>query len=384
MRRIPRAGRIALAVLGVLVLLAVAVRLAADPLMAWQLRKGFSKMHGMAATFEGVHVRLLDLTSEVRDLRITKEVPGGHSLPYLTIPYVEVGLYWRELVRGHVVADIRAEAPRINLVAAHAKARQQTPKEAPEVARGVQEATPLRIDRLQVKDGELRFTDLTEPEHPRLRVTRIEGTLENWAFSKALAEGQPTVIAIRGLVQGEGKLTFFATADPLAKTTTFAGQGELVGLPAGSLAGFAATKSDVVPRKGTLDVYVRFVAKDGEITGGVRPVAKGMDLEADEPGLGPRIKEALGDATLKLLSDDVPGREAVATTVPIRGKLSEPDVQAVPAIIGVLRNAFVEGLVAGVGGLPQPTAKKREGVLEQARKGLSRKREPAAQPEGGK
>jgi hypothetical protein len=140
----------------------------------------------------------------------------------------------------------------------------------------------------------------------------------------------------------------------------------------------------VTPEKGVMDMSVRFRAEDGRITGGIRPVLQGVDTKASKPGLLPKIESALADVALKLFKDDVPGRQAVATTIPISGTVDDPHAQPIPTAIGVLRNAFVRGLANSLSGLPPPKAKEPQGVLEQARTGLSAKKQPRAQPRGKK
>src|SRR5439155_10966427 len=99
-----------------------------------------------------------------------------------------------------------------------------------------------------------------------------------------------------------------------------------------------------------------------------------VDVDAAKPGPGPKLKEWLADASLRLFRDDVPGREAVATTIPIEGDIGDPQAQAVPTILGVLRNSFVRGVESGLRGVPPPKAPKRESLLEQARRALSPRR----------
>ena len=71
----------------------------------------------------------------------------------------------------------------------------------------------------------------------------------------------------------------------------------------------------------------------------------------------------------------------MATVVPIKGKLTDPDIQLWPTILGVIRNAFVEGISSGFTHLPPPTADKKEGALEQAKEALDKDEgPPEAQP----
>jgi hypothetical protein len=385
MRR--RTRRLAV-VLALLALVVVAARLALDPLATWRTRRALEAVEDMRGSFAEVDVRVRDLSYAITDLRLEKVGAGGARLPFFRVDRARFGLQWRELLRGDVVARVDLDRPRLNVVQRE-KPEGETPddvqqvEESPKIGRALERLAPFLVNRAQVRDGEILIVDASEPERPRLGIHSIELTLENFASRPALSKGEPTVLAARGVLQRSGKASLFATADPLAKALTFAGQAKLEGLRLAELQGLVGAKSGIEPDQGVLDLAVRFQAEDGRITGGVRPVLKNAGTRPADPGLGARLKSFLADAALEIFSDEVPGREAVATTIPIVGSVTSPEVQAVPTIIGILRNAFVEGLTSSLRGLPPPKAEEREGVLKQARRGLSRGKQPRAQPVPG-
>jgi hypothetical protein len=403
MRRRSRRLLVALAALG---LVLVAARLALDPYATWRTRRVLENMEGMRGRFSDVEVKVLDLSYAIHDLRIEKRTGGGASLPFLEAKEARFGVLGKELVRGRVVARIDLERPKLNLVQATDEGKREAAEavkpgsdaaevarrsagkpgqeahETPQIARKLGELSPFLVDRVQIRGGEILWVDAREPKKPRVWLHGIEATIENIGTRPALARGEPTVLAARGTLQDTGRLSIFATADPLAKKLTFAGQGRIDGLRLAELGELLAAKQDVVPDKGTLDMSVRFRAVDGRLTGGIRPFLRDAGTRPAAPGLGPRLKSFLADASLKIFKDDVPGREAVATTIPITGRVDDPDFQLVPTILGVVRNAFVRGLSDSVAGLPPPKAKEKEGVLKQARRALSsgKGKQPRAQP----
>jgi hypothetical protein len=384
-----RPKRILLVVAAAAVLIVVAARLALDPLVTWRTRKVLGEMEGLRGSFADVEVHVRDLSYVIRGLVIEKVSAGGRTAPFFEARYAGFGLYWKQLLRGHVVADVHLLEPALNLVEVKKEEEErgegQEIEAAPALGRFLADLAPFRIDRLEIKDGELRWLDAREPEKPQLTISDVEATIENFATRPALAKGEPTVLAARALLQRSGTITLFATADPLAKTLTFAGQAELKGLKLVELAEFIDAKAGIRPEKGELDLALRFRAEDGQLTGGLRPVVKGASTEASDEGLGAKLKSALADLSLNVFSDDVPGRDAVATTLPLVGRVDAPQIQAVPTILGILRNAFVRGLAFGMSGLPPPKAEKKEPVLRQARRALSRDGGTKAQPaEGGK
>ena len=96
------------------------------------------------------------------------------------------------------------------------------------------------------------------------------------------------------------------------------------------------------------------------------------ELVGQKEGLGARIKAAFADAALELFSSRQQGAEQVATIIPIRGELRDPKMQIYQAVLGVLRNAFVEGIADNMAGLPAPNAPPGTGPLEQAHHALSK------------
>jgi hypothetical protein len=212
----------------------------------------------------------------------------------------------------------------------------------------------------------------------------IEATVDNLASRPELTRGEPTVLAARGTLQRSGRVSLFATADPLAKRLTFAGQGRVQGLQLRELSGLVAAKSGVAPDKGTLDMTMRFESAEGELTGGIRPVLRDAGTHPAHSGLGAKLKSLLADATLHIFKNDVPGQNAVATTIPIQGRVDDPNLQFVPTVLGIVRNGFVQGLSSSLQGLPPPRAKEQQGAVEQARRALTpgRGNQPRAQPQG--
>jgi uncharacterized protein YhdP len=354
--------------------LLVAARLALEPLVARRTHRALEHMHGLWGTFSRVEVSVLHLSYALHDLRIDKVGQGGAREPYLAVKRLESGLYWRELVHGHLVGSLRLDRPKLDILstAGPSPAERQSgkaPAEAPvDLGRFLQHFVPFRLDRAEVRDGEVLWVNERVPEKPRLWLHGIEATLENFATRAALARGEPSILAASATLQRTGKVSLFASADPLAKGLTFAGQARLQGLALTELGALLAATSGVTPKKGTLDVNVRFKAVDGHLTGGVRPLLRDPEVQQGKPGLGNKLKAMLADLSLDVLSDRVPGRDAVATTIPIEGDVRDPNTKVWPTVLGVVRNAFVAGLANSFANLPPPKGHENESPKEQARR----------------
>ena len=364
--RVLRGVGIALAVL--LVLLAAAA-LAVQPIVSRRTHYALEHVKGMWGTFDHVEVNLAKLSYSIHDLRIDR-VERGRREPFVHVRRLEAGLYWSELVRGHGVGALLLEHPKLEIHSrAEADRDEKPPTELPEdLGRTLQKFVPFRLDRGEVRDGELLWVNERVPERPRLWFHRIDGTLENFATRAALARGEPSVLALSGTMGKSGEVSIFASADPLAKGLTFAGSARVKGFDLVELGSLLAATTGVAPKHGKLDVAARFKCVDGHLSGGIRPVLRNPDVQQAKPGLGNRLNAALADLSISILSDRVPGRNAVATTIPIEGDITRRDAKVWPTVVGVLRNAFVAGLSDSLANLPPKSAHEEESPAQQARR----------------
>ncbi len=362
-----------------------------DALVTWQTKKVLDNLEGYTATFEAVKLRPFHLTYSITHLKVIKESAGGAKEPFFYADDIEVGLYWKELLHGHLVSRLDINRPKLSLIAAKSKADTQLEPEEPNLSEKLEQLFPLKVDRVQLKRAEVSFVDKTEKEFPRIWLHDLDATLENLATRAALSKGEPTIVAASGTLQKTGQVSAYITADPLAKGLSFAGSFRIHGLEMKEFYALISAKSGLQVNRGTLDLFAQFDARDGHISGGVKPLLKNPDISQGKPGLMNKVKAVLADAALNLFSDRVDGRDAVATVIPLDGQVTNPKAQLWPTVFGVIRNAFVEGVSESFARLPPPTANKEEGILTQARRAVTKDRgPPKAQPtegqkaEGGK
>jgi Domain of Unknown Function (DUF748) len=370
-------------VAGVVVALCILVRLILDPLATHETRKALDGLDGFEGEFAGVHVTLFPPSYTITRLAVWPTPGGTRREPLFFVERLYATVSGSDLLHAHLVGSLRLEDPKISLLHEETKApkTEKPPGPAPDLSPQLTKALPFRVARVEVVRGELLFRDDTEPLHPELWVHRLELVAENFANRTKLEGGRPTRVTARGTVGKTGALELFVTADPLARPLAFAGRLSMKQLEAEELYAFLEPKAHVQTPKGTIDVFAEFVSRAGALTGGVKAVLKNIEVRPTSDGLWNRLRAWLGDKAVELASDRVPGRNAVATTVPIKGALTHPDIQLWPAVLGVVRNAFVEGLASGFSNLPPPTAPEKEGKLAQAKDALTKSAgPPQAQP----
>jgi hypothetical protein len=366
-----------LIVLGVLVALLVVVRLVLDPVATRLTRGALKKLDGFTATFTDVHVGVLPPSFTITNFKLIEEPAGRWDEPLIFADRAQVGLLWRKLFHRQLVAWARIDGPKFVAARHH----EEKTKKAPEVGEQLGNLAPVKMDQLEVADGEVLIAQGKGKNAPQLWIHGLNLTARNLATRKDLMQDEPATLHLRGKVQRTGTLVLDATLDPWTKRPTFTAKSALEKLDARELYKFLAEKTDLKAVKGEINVFVEAKADDGVLKGGVKPVFKEIEIESDSESLGSKLKALLADTAVDILSDDNGGRDAVATIIPIRGTLKDPQAQLVPTIMGVVRNAFVVGLRSGFAGVPPKTAPEKEGVLKQAVQALKKDAgPPEAQP----
>jgi hypothetical protein len=291
-----------------------------------------------------------------------------HKEPIFYADKIEMRWSWREILHGHLVRRVKIWKARIEVPMRPGD--ESKPSQPPlEIAKVLESVPSAGLERLELVDSQVILVD--EIHHgERLWIHNLQFTLENLTTRKKLMKGLPVLVTIRTKLQNTGELTAFLTLDPFDKGLTFAGSVELKHLALADLHQFTTIKGLTLP-DGSIDVFASVTCKRGELTGGVKPILKNVKVAAADNGLGNKIKALLADVAVKIFSDRVPGRNAVAAIIPIHGDLKQPNVQLVPTVLAVLRNAFVEGLSSSLTNVPPPVG--GGGILHQARQALSKK-----------
>ena len=339
-----------------------------NPIVTYGTQRGLDRLKGTSGSFHALKVTIIKPGYDIYGLKIV-ETPDTKHEPLLYADRIEMRWSWRDIFHGHLVRRVKMWNPKI--VVPMRPGENGKPSQPPlEIARTLESVPSAGLDRLEIVGGQITLVD-EHHDGQRIWLHDVNATLENLKTRKKLMEGMPVLVTVRGKLQKTGELTVFLTADPFDKGLTFAGSAELRHLALADLHQFTTIKGLKIP-DGQIDMFASITCKRGMLTGGIKPILKNVKVEAADNGLGNKIKAALADVAVKLFSDRVPGRNAVATIIPIHGDLKKPDFQLVPTVLAVLRNAFVEGLSSSLSNVPPPVDQKG-GFFHQARQALSKK-----------
>lgn len=230
------------------------------------------------------------------------------------------------------------------------------PTEIIDLNQEFRKVTALDVDHIDILDGQVAFIDISRAERPELWLHDLQLSAENLTTRLHLADGRPVLLTAAGTLGKSGKVSIFITAEPFEKGLTFSGRAAVVGLQTSELYRFIEPTTKLQAPEGTIDIFIEFDCRNGELNGGVKPVLKNVKIRPAKKNPFAVIEAWAVDVAVKIFSDRVQQRNAVATVIPIKGTLTGANVELWPAIFGVLRNAFVQGLTSGYAHLPPANA----------------------------
>jgi hypothetical protein len=203
----------------------------------------------------------------------------------------------------------------------------------------------VRIDETRI-DGKLGFVNAAAEPQYRLFLNPSELHISN--ISNQSAEGT-MVGKLRGKFMGSGdaEMTLNARANK---------KGPDLDLKISIDETDMKTLNNLFRSYGNFDVvggqfsfYSELSVRNGNIEGYVKPLFKDMNVydrrQDREKGLFRKLYEGVIGGLSFLLKN--PPREEVATTIPISGKLSNPETSTWQAISGLLQNAFFKAILPG-------------------------------------
>jgi hypothetical protein len=332
--------RLAAIVIGVLVVIGVAARLAAPTLVERYVNRSLADMGEYRGTVGGVDLHLLTGGYVLRDLTIVK-VDSQSETPFAAMPAMDLTLQWHALFRGQAVGEVVMRDPVLNFVQGPSNEQQQLgtgvnwPQE-------IRDLFPFRLNVVEAHNGLVTFRAPGISTNDSLTVRDFQMRLRNLTNVQDVEEPAFAEIDVRGGIMGNAPLALTGRIDPNEKAPTFDINMSIEGARLVDVNPWLREFLKVDAEDGVFSMYSELAAYEGKFEGYVRPILenpKFTDANEDEKGPLRKVWEGLVNVAAKILENKE--EQQVATQIPLRGELQDPDVDVLTTIVNLLRNAFV-------------------------------------------
>jgi hypothetical protein len=330
-----------LVILGIVAVIVIGARLAAPFVVERYVNRQLADMGEYRGSVEHIDLSLIRGGYVLRNLDIVKLDAAPDTPPFATIPTMELALQWRALFRGSVVGEVIMQSPQLNLVQSQANEEKQlgTGVNWPEEIR---ELFPFQLNLVEARDGLVTFRAPGISTNDSLTVRNFTMQLRNLTNVQDIEEPAFADLNVHGEIMGNAPITLMGTIDPNEMTPTFDIDLSIEGARLVDVNPWLNEFLKVDAEMGVFSMYAELAAADGSFEGYVRPILeepKFVDANEDEDGPFRKAWEGLVNLAAKILENKE--EEQVATQIPLRGEIMEPDVDLLTTMVNLLRNAFV-------------------------------------------
>jgi hypothetical protein len=299
------------------------------------------------------HIRDIDLAIirgayTINDIYINKTDEQGKTIAeFFKAETIDLSVEWRALFEGKLVAEVEFERPVLNYKK-DANIGENAPKDSTNFIQLIKDFTPLDINRFQVNNGEIHYLDESSNPLVDIPLTRVQ--LEGKGLTNNPSEGValPASIMMNAALY-DGEIDIDVALDPLNDAPTFDLDAVLTKTELTYLNPFFTEYARFDLKAGNMEMACELAAKDGQFAGYVKPVIKDLDIiqfEEEEGNLAQIAWEALVGAVAEVFQNQP--KEQIASKIDLNGRFTDPHVAFIPAVISVLKNAFIKALQPSV------------------------------------
>jgi hypothetical protein len=279
-------------------------------------------------------------------LRIVK-VDGAVPVPLLDAPSIDISVSWHSLWYDHaIVAVVIFERPELNFVDSEKKEEEQTGAGTDWRAQ-LEKLLAITLNEVRVVDGKIAFRNFNSQPPVKVYASDVDASLYNLT-NVADANGE-RVARFNGkaLLLDHAPLEATATFDPFKNFEDFEFRLRARDVELKRLNDFSGAYGKFDFNAGHGDLVVEAKAANGQISGYIKPLLRGVDvfnwrqdMQNDDKGFFRSIWEALvGGGQTVLKNQD---KNQFATRVELSGNVKNQDISPFQAILAILRNAFIQ------------------------------------------
>ncbi|WP_181304621.1 DUF748 domain-containing protein [Rufibacter sp. XAAS-G3-1] len=331
------------------VALLLAFRIALPYIVKNYVNKTLDELPGYTGHVEDIDIALIRGAYQIDGL-ILREEKGNPKYPFLSIPETDLSIEWKALFKGKLVGEVVMASPVLNMVAGASSGSQEDPT-MDHWTDVVKDLMPITINRFAVHNGKLAFMDFSASPDVKLDIHAMELVALNLANVEKVAKKLPSSVTVTGKSIGGGTLKGKMQVNALKEIPDFDSDFQLTGVDLTSLNSFIKAYAKFDVERGKLDMYAELKSTDGKLDGYIKPFfeeVKVLNWKKDKKEGG--VLSAVKEAVIGIFAEAAENqkRDQIATHVPIKGDLSNPQTNGWKTFINVLKHAFINAFSKGI------------------------------------
>lgn len=304
------------------------------------VNKTIHNLKGYDGSVRDIDIHLWRGAYQIHDLNIVKE-SGAIPTPFVKAKTIDLAVDWRALFHGAIVAEIHLYDAELNFATSKGGREQQTGKEANWI-NFIDKLSPLDINRLLIHDGKVAYKDFSASPQVDVFIDNIRMEVLDLRNVDNENIALPSTLNLTGTSIGKGQLTLRGKMNILKNTPDFDMDMDFENISLPAINNYSRDRAAIDFVSGVLSVYAEVAAKDGRITGYVKPVVRNIEMVSSRQDNNPfnYIWESIASFFIEIFSNQP--HDQFATRIEIEGTVDNPQTNIWSTIGGILSNAFVQ------------------------------------------
>jgi hypothetical protein len=295
-------------------------------------------LDGYSGSISDVDIHLWRGAYQIHDIKILKD-NSDIPVPFVAIKTADLSVQWSALFDGAIVAEIDLYDADLNFAVDKRGGDMQT-GEGAAWSRLVDALSPLDINRFTVHSGKLAFKDFSADPPADIFVHNINLNVENLEDVKDKHNLLPSPVRLTGTSIGGGKVHAEGDMNILKDVPDFDFDVKLEGAALPAINNYARSIAAVDFEAGRIDIYIEAAARDGQVSGYVKPILTDVSMVSLERDGGPL--SVLWQSIVSVFTEIFKNHpeDQFATRVELAGNINNPKTDTWSGIVNIFRNTF--------------------------------------------
>ncbi len=306
----------------------------------------FRDMGNYTGRVEDVDVNWWSGSYRLKELVLWRK-GGNQDVPFFRVEDFSIGLSWDAIRRGAIRAGVVLENAELNFLDAERAEKRQTGK-GTNWLDVLEELLPTTLHRLEIRRSRITFQNFDAEPKIDIQAQEIDALITNLTNVKDHEGRRVATAQLDAKILGDAPITAQARFDPF-DFNDFLFAAEVRQIDLTRVNNLTAHYANVDFASGHGSLFAEFTARDGQLSGYVKPLLEDVNIvswEQDVKQQGDNPLQLLWEGMLGFLKTLFTNSETrqFATQIEFEGTLDEATVKSWGAVLGVIRNAFVEAL----------------------------------------
>lgn len=334
-------------ILSLFVVVLIGLRLALPGIVERQINARLAEMGEYSGHVERVSLSLWRGAYTLRHLHIEKR-SGEVPVPLLEAPTLDIAPDWRNLFRGEILADVSFESPVVHFVDGSGADDSQAGVGVNWRER-LEDLVPTLLDEVLIRNGTLVFHNFISEPPVDLKATHVDASIRNLTNVRDADGERVAEVTATAILLDSGRLESEAHFDPFSGMEKFSFALRVLEIDLTQANELARAYANLDFESGNGELVLELDAADGRLSGYAKPLFQQIQVFSWESDVAESDKspleaawEALAEAVTTVFENQP--AEQFGTRIEISGEIDDPELSTFSAIVGILRNAFVEAL----------------------------------------